>query len=143
MGRTRPSSLPSSPSSRPQLPTICGPLQGGRLDLHRQGTRRRASAHAQCPVQSGYPSSWSHGCILQNQGPGQPWDHQHSRQHKYCTTFKEVLELQNMEPSDVALKNFKEKLVTFRDRHKCTTLEIGLACKAMKEKRKNHFKGRY
>ena len=33
---------------------------------------------------------------------------------KYCTTFKEVIEFQDMEPSDVVLKNFKEKLVTFR-----------------------------
>jgi len=54
---------------------------------------------------------------------------------KYSTTFKEVIEFQDMEPSDVVLKNFKGKLVTFRNRHKDTTLEMGQACKAMKEKK--------
>ena len=54
---------------------------------------------------------------------------------KYCTTFKEVIEFQDMEPSDVVLKIFKGKLVIFRDRHQDTDLEIGQACQAMKDKK--------
>ena len=54
---------------------------------------------------------------------------------KYSTTFKEVIEFQEMEPSDDVLKNFKGKLVTFRKRHEDTDVEIGLACKLMKKKK--------
>ena len=46
---------------------------------------------------------------------------------KYSTTFKEVIEFQDMEPSDVVLKNFKGKLVTFRHRHQKTDLHMGQA----------------
>jgi len=50
---------------------------------------------------------------------------------KYCTTFQEVMEFEDMEASDEALQMFREKLFAFRRRHRNADVELGQCCKAM------------
>ena len=50
---------------------------------------------------------------------------------KYSNTFQEVMECEDLEASDEVLQMFREKLFTFRRRHRNTNLELGQCCKAM------------
>jgi len=50
---------------------------------------------------------------------------------KYSNTFQEIIEFEDLEASDEVLQKFREKLFTFRRRHRNTNNELGQCCKAL------------